>query len=85
MKKKDLEKIYSEQNRLDDFYWFVDNYYKLYEQHGRKWFVIRHKKILGIFDNISTALKVIEPTYPIGTFILQNCTGDESGYTAYIN
>ena len=23
--------------------------------------------------------------YPVGTYIIQNCTGDENGYTVWIN
>ena len=56
-----------------------------YQKYGHKFFAIRHKTILGIYDNFDNALADnISKGFPVGTFIVQECTGDESGYTVCV-
>ena len=77
--------IYSEENRWSDFDWFLGKYDFFYQKYGHKFFAIRHKTILGIYDNFDNALADnISKGFPVGTFIVQECTGDESGYTCLL-
>lgn len=75
---------YSETDRNNDFKWFIDNYKKLYEKYGRKILVIQKKKIIGVFDDKNTAIDTIAQKHELGSFIVQECNGNESGYTNYI-
>lgn len=76
--------IYTEQNRSDDFRWFLDNYNEFFREYGRKILVIRNREIIGLFDDKNTAIDTTIKQYDLGTFIVQECNGDESGYTNYI-
>lgn len=68
--------IYSEENRWSDFDWFLGKYAFFYQKYGHKFFAIRHKTILGIYDNFDNALADnISKGFPVGTFIVQECTG----------
>lgn len=74
---------YSTKNRLDDFNYFVKNYKKIYKKYGHSFVAIKNKNILGAYGNVDDALKNTKE--PLGTYILQECNGQESGYTSYIS
>lgn len=76
---------YTQAERKDDFYWFLDNYDDIYKTYGHKIIVIKNKEILGTFDSFVSAIKETSKKYELGTFIVQECNGDESGYTNYIS
>lgn len=69
----------------DDFEWFLNNYEQLYKKYGHKYFAIKNKTILGIYDDKVLAIKTTAKTEDFGTFIVQECNGNESGYTNYIS
>lgn len=75
---------YDDSARLADFQWFLDNYMTLFKQYGHKVFAIQNKSILGIYNDKTVAIDSTTKKYPLGTFIVQECNGDESGYTNYI-
>ena len=74
---------YSKKNRLEDFNYFLKNYHKIYKQYGHTFVVIKNKNVLGAYNNITEALENTKE--PIGSYILQECNGKESGYTSYIS
>lgn len=80
-----MKNNYSETERKDDFHWFLEQYDSLYKKYGKKFFAIRKKKILGIYDSEIEAINNLLNTYQIGEYIIQECNGDESGYTNYIS
>lgn len=77
--------IYGEKQRLEDFDFFLEHYNELFEKYGRKFVVIKNKNILGVYDTEVDAINATSKTYPIGSFIVQECNGDESGYTNYVS
>lgn len=76
---------YSEDDRKRDFDFFIENYEKLYQKYGHKFLVIRNQEILGSYDSELSAINITSEKYPIGSFIVQECNGDESAYTNYIS
>jgi len=76
--------IYTDFNRKSDFQWFIDNYESIYSEHGHKFLVIQNKKIIGIFDDRNEAIDNTLIDHELGTFIVQECNGDESAYMCYI-
>lgn len=76
--------MYTEINRQADYQWFLDNYMQLFNQYGHKVFAIQNKSILGVYEDKNTALDLTAEKYPLGSFIVQECNGEESGYTNYI-
>lgn len=75
---------YTDMDRKNDFEWFLNNYDDIYKKYGCKIIVIQNRKIIGIFDDKNSAIDNICQTHQLGTFIVQECDGDESGYTNYI-
>lgn len=68
-----------------DFQWFLDNYDSLFEQYGNKYLAIKDKKIIGVYKTYAEGVKETQKTEELGSFIIQHCNGDESGYTNYIS
>lgn len=75
---------YADSERKQDFDYFTNNYQKLYKQYGHKFLAIKNKEILGAYDSVPDAISKLSPTYEIGTYIIQECTGDESAYRTTI-
>ena len=71
--------------QLRDFKWFKRNNKKLYAKYGNSYLAIKNKKVLGVFSSYAEGVRETSKTELLGTFIVQHCTGDESGYTEYIN
>ena len=65
-----------------DFNWFLNHYDELYREYGHKFIVIKNKEVLGVYDSVREALDNTDED--LGTFIVQECNGDESAYTNYI-
>ena len=65
-----------------DFNWFLNNYEDLYKKYGHKFLVVKDKNVIGAFDSVREALS--NTSEPLGTYILQECTGEESAYSNFI-
>ncbi len=68
----------------EDFNWFIDNYDQLFNEYGHKFLVIKDQKVLGSYNSPVEAINETSKTEQRGTFIVQECNGNESGYTNYI-
>lgn len=75
---------YTDIERKQDFDWFVDNYQKLYKKYGHKFLAIKNKEILGSYSSIPDAIDELSTTYKLGTYIIQECTDDDSAYRTTI-
>ena len=67
-----------------DYQWFLDNYDDIYEKYGTSYVVIKDAKVLGSYASYGEAVRRTSETEPMGSFIVQFCNGDASGYTNYI-
>lgn len=76
---------YGDKERRNDFDYFIRHYQELYDKYGHKFIAIRNTEILGLFDTELDAINEVSKNYPLGTFIVQECNGNESGYTNYIS
>lgn len=77
--------MYTNKERKEDFDYFVRHYQELYNEYGHKFFAIQNGKIIGVFDTELEAINEVSKTHQLGTFIVQECNGNESGYTNYIS
>ena len=75
---------YTEQDRLNDFEYFISIYQDLYNKYGESFIALKNKKILGAFKTVNEAIQALSDKYKLGTYIVQKCNGDESGYTATV-
>ena len=76
--------MYTQHDRLSDFSYFIDNYEHFYRMYGHKFIVIQKKSVLGAYNTMKEALNVTIRNHKKGTFIIQECNGNETGYTTYI-
>ena len=76
---------YGENERMSDFNFFVEHYDELFEKYGHKFIVIRYHEILGAYDTLESAINETSQSHQLGTYIVKECNGDESGYTNYVS
>jgi len=67
-----------------DFEWFVANYKELFEKYGRSFLAIKNEHVLGAYNSFKKAVEATQLTEALGSFIVQECNGDESAYTVQI-
>ena len=67
----------------EDFKWFIENYDELFKKYGCCYLDIKYKAVLGAYDSPKDAISEVSKEHPVGSFIVQLCNGDESGYTNY--
>ena len=75
---------YTDEDRKKDFDFFIENYQNLYKEYGHKFLAIKDKKVLGAYDSVTETISDLTPTYEVGSYIIQECTGDESAYRTTI-
>ena len=59
-------------------------YYKSNSK-GLYYELFRFNEILGVYKSIQEAINILSNQYELGEYIVQECNGDESGYTNYIS
>lgn len=64
-----------------DYKWFLENYDSLFETYGDSYLAIKNKTILGAYHSYVEAINETEKTEPLGSFIVQYCNGNKTGYT----
>ena len=75
---------YTEPDRKSDFDFFIENYQELYKKYGHCFLAIKNKNILGAYNSVAEAISKLAPNYEVGSYIIQECTGDESAYRTTI-
>ncbi len=76
--------MYTDKERKEDFDFFIENYQELYKHYGHKFLAIKNKSVLGYYDAVQDAISDLSPAYELGSYIIQECTGDESAYRTTI-
>ena len=69
---------------IEDFNWFKENYESFYKKYGHCFVAVKNKQVLGIFHNMDEGIEAISKKEPLGSFIVQECNGKETGYTNFI-
>lgn len=75
---------YTESDRRSDFQFFIEHNTELFAKHGHKFLAIKNKSIIGVFDSPTEAIISLSGKYKVGTYIIQECSGDESAYMSSI-
>lgn len=64
-----------------DFDWFLDHRARLVSEHRGKHIVIRNQKVIGAYESDEQAVREAMKLFPIGTFLVQECSDDEQSYS----
>lgn len=75
---------YTDNDRKTDFNFFIENYQEFYQKYGHKFLAIKNKNILGAYNSVLDAINSLTPKYETGSYIIQECTGDDSAYRTTI-
>ena len=67
-----------------DFNWFLSHYDEFFKKYGHSFLVIKNESILGSYKSFKEAVDAAKSTEEIGSFIVQECNGDDSAYTVQI-
>ena len=81
---EDETKALIDKRQNEDFEWFLENYEGLFEQYGDCYLLIRDKRVICTCDSYVEGVNKGKSLFDMGTFIVQHCNGDESGYTSYV-
>lgn len=80
---KTVMDIPSDDVHVLNFQWFLEHYDEIYRRHGECHVAIKDRAIIGVYhSSVEAYQKTCETEVP-GSFSIQYCNGDESGYTAY--
>lgn len=80
-----MKKEYTDTDRRNDFDFFLSHYDEYYKKYGHCCIAIRCNEILGVYKSIQEAIDILSNQYELGEYIVQECNGEESGYTNYIS
>ena len=67
-----------------NFKYFVDHYKEIYSQYGHSFVVLKDQKVIAAYPTFSDAYRNTLKSEKLGDFSIQECNGDETGYTNYI-
>lgn len=73
---------YTDADRKRDFDFFVKNNSNLYTEYRHKFIAIKNEKVIGTADDVEMLIACLAQKYEIGTYIIQECNGNESSYTS---
>lgn len=71
---------YTNEDKINDFYFFIDRYAELYNQYGYSFIGIKNKQVIGSFSSRLSAFEELSQKYEPGTFIIQECSADSNSY-----
>lgn len=74
---------YTREDRKRDFDFFVTHNEELFKKYGHSFLAIKNGHILGAYRSFGQATEKTDEEE--GTYIVQECTGDESGYMTFIS
>jgi hypothetical protein len=65
----------------EEFQFYLDRQTELVEEHEGKVIVIKGAEVLGVYDDVMTAIDVTRKSHRLGTFLVQQVTRGNSAYT----
>jgi len=68
-----------------EFDFFLKNQATLVSKYRGKYIVIKNKKILGVYNDISSAINETSKTEKPGTFLVQKCEPGKAVYTQFFH
>lgn len=65
-----------------EFEFYLERQDELVKQYDGKFVVIKNGKIIGVYDDVRTAVETTSKDHKIGTFLVQKCSAGDKDYTA---
>lgn len=67
-----------------DYRWFLCHYAEIYKQYGTSYVVVRNQQVVSTHRSFAEGVQYAQRRWKPGTYIVQYCNGDESGYVGSI-
>lgn len=67
-----------------NFKYFLDHYDEIFQKYGHCFVVLKNQQVIATYPTFAEAYDKTLKTEKLGDFSIQECNGDESGYTDYI-
>lgn len=64
-----------------DYEWFLDNYDDLFKTYGDSYLAIKNKQVIGKYKSFAEGVRETQKSEPLGSFIVQFCNGNKTGFT----
>lgn len=76
---------YTDTEKYEDFEFFKSINADFFRNNGHKFLAIKNATILDFSDSIKSLIeKMANKSYEVGTYLIQECTGDNSAYTTTV-
>lgn len=76
---------YEETERAKDFEYFKSINRDFFAEHGHKFLAIKSQSVKNFADSIPELIsKMNEQSFEIGTYLIQECTGDDSAFISTV-
>lgn len=72
---------YTQQQKSKDFDFFKKNNLDFFKKYGHKYIAIKDQSVIGTAEDVQMLIAILADKHPVGTYIIQECTGDDTGYT----
>ncbi len=73
---------YTDEQKEKDFNYFKKINDSFYSKNGHSFLAIKNEEIIDSGKTVNELMeKMNKKSYPVGSYIIQECTGDESSYT----
>ena len=77
--------LYSENEKSKDFDYFKEINKDYFSENGHKFLAIKNQSIMESADSVIDLInKMNEKSFSVGTYLIQECTGDENAYTTTV-
>lgn len=77
--------VYTEQEKEKDFEFFKSINKSFFSENGHKYLAIKNESVIDTADSVQDLInKMNEKSISVGTYLIQECTGDDSAFTTTI-
>ena len=77
--------LYTEKEKTKDFEFFININKDFFSKNGHKFLAIKNRSIIDNADSVQELIKKMDSkSIAVGTYLIQECTGDDSAYTTTV-
>ena len=77
--------VYTEEEKSKDFAFFKSINQDYFSKNGHKFLAIKNQSVIDAADSVRELIeKLNNKSVSVGTYLIQECTGDNSAYTTVV-
>lgn len=76
---------YTDAEKNKDFNFFKNINKDYFSKHGHKFLAVKNQSVIETADDVPSLIsKMDKKSFQLGTYLIQECTGDNSAYTTTV-